>query len=238
MPAYALADHVHACRVENSYILLDLLHDKYIGLERNKFDEIVRDSQRDGISSSPHKDVTGADELADELISLGLLTRSNSSRLQLQIKPIRHAETELPSITNSISLADMVRLPAFLLAARRASWKLTHEDLFTSITEIKTRKTNRAPSSEHYSMPNSETQRLLALTKSFNMLRPMFPRNYLCLFDSFALVEFLARYDLFPDWVFGVREDPFSAHCWVQNDGSVLNDRLDRITLFTPIMIV
>ena len=76
------------------------------------------------------------------------------------------------------------------------------------------------------------------LTMTFLQYRPLFPRDYLCLFDSLALVRFLSRYDLYPDWVFGVRDDPFSAHCWVQAGAIVLNDHLDNVIGYAPIMTV
>lgn len=36
--------------------------------------------------------------------------------------------------------------------------------------------------------------------------------------------------------VIGVKLDPFVAHCWVQRDEYVVNDTLERVRLFTPIL--
>jgi hypothetical protein len=72
----------------------------------------------------------------------------------------------------------------------------------------------------------------------FDSLRLFYPRPYLCLFDSLALIHFLARFGLYPDWVFGVQADPFEAHCWVQAGSVVLNDTVERVSAFTPIMYV
>ncbi|WP_158511744.1 lasso peptide biosynthesis B2 protein [Sphingobium sp. TKS] len=36
--------------------------------------------------------------------------------------------------------------------------------------------------------------------------------------------------------VVGVRSTPFLAHCWLQRDHCVLNDELDKVTTFTPIL--
>jgi hypothetical protein len=72
----------------------------------------------------------------------------------------------------------------------------------------------------------------------FERLRLFYPRSYLCLFDSLALIHFLARFDVYPDWVFGVNADPFEAHCWVQAGNVVLNDTVARVSGFTPIMVV
>jgi hypothetical protein len=58
-----------------------------------------------------------------------------------------------------------------------------------------------------------------------------------CLYDSLALIEFLALHGLYPDWVFGVRTRPFAAHCWVQQHDVVFNDTVDHATGFSPIMV-
>jgi hypothetical protein len=56
------------------------------------------------------------------------------------------------------------------------------------------------------------------------------------LFDSLALLEFLAVYRFFPRIVFGVVADPFQAHCWLQDDAVVLNDDLERLGKYQPIL--
>jgi hypothetical protein len=72
----------------------------------------------------------------------------------------------------------------------------------------------------------------------FKTLRPWYPRDFLCLFDSLALLEFLAAEEIFADWVFGVRAEPFEAHCWVQREQVALNDSIERVSTFVPIMRV
>jgi hypothetical protein len=43
---------------------------------------------------------------------------------------------------------------------------------------------------------------------------------------------------VFPRWVFGVQSRPFAAHCWLQLGGVVLNDTVDHVKRYTPIMVV
>lgn len=50
------------------------------------------------------------------------------------------------------------------------------------------------------------------------------PAAYVCLFDSLALSRFLIGRGVRSDLVFGVRSRPFSAHCWVEVDGAILDD--------------
>ncbi|MFL6603958.1 MAG: lasso peptide biosynthesis B2 protein [Steroidobacteraceae bacterium] len=120
--------------------------------------------------------------------------------------------------------------PSFFMCSARASRQLL-DQRFQSIVEfVRAFKRDRAPAFDF--------ERAHLLTSVFNSLRLFFPRPYQCLFDSLALINFLARFKLYPDWVFGVIAEPFDAHCWVQADGVVLNDTIERVSAFTPIMCV
>jgi hypothetical protein len=121
----------------------------------------------------------------------------------------------------------------FFLASMRANRYLktrTFESIIRSVV--------RRREADAYSQSQIDLHEVKRLTKVFNFLRPFFPRNYLCLFDSLALIEFLAYYHLFPTWVFGVRPEPFEAHCWVQTNDLVLNDTVEHLSVFIPIMTV
>jgi hypothetical protein len=76
------------------------------------------------------------------------------------------------------------------------------------------------------------------LLHTFEVVRPFYPRPYLCLFDSLALIGYLAKQGQFPWLVFGVIAEPFQAHCWVQDGDMVINDTLDRVFPYTPILAV
>jgi hypothetical protein len=53
-----------------------------------------------------------------------------------------------------------------------------------------------------------------------------------------ALVDFLAYLHFYPDLVIGVRLAPFSFHAWVQFGDIVLNDEVDTVRPYTPILVV
>ena len=121
----------------------------------------------------------------------------------------------------------------FFYACATASWKLRRWPLERTVGSVERRRQLK-----HSAWSQSEFEKARTLVVIFDRLRPFFPANYLCLFDSLALVEFLARYDLFPTWVYGVEVEPFNAHCWVQQGDVLFNDLVDRVRLFTPIMAV
>jgi hypothetical protein len=71
----------------------------------------------------------------------------------------------------------------------------------------------------------------------FIAARRVVPHASNCLTDSLALVHWLER----PRGVllvFGVKLEPFGAHCWVQLGDLLLNDRLDTIAQFRPVRVI
>ncbi|WP_188643270.1 lasso peptide biosynthesis B2 protein [Tsuneonella deserti] len=59
-----------------------------------------------------------------------------------------------------------------------------------------------------------------------------------CLSHSYAVARQLLAQGLDASLVLGVRLGPFAAHCWVQHDDWVINDRLDTVRTFKPILVV
>jgi hypothetical protein len=72
--------------------------------------------------------------------------------------------------------------------------------------------------------------------RAFLVHRPFYPRDYACMFEALALLRYLAVRGFVATWVFGVRGAPFSAHCWLEHGGVVLNDDPDAVRAYTPIM--
>ena len=59
-----------------------------------------------------------------------------------------------------------------------------------------------------------------------------------CLPNAHAIGCELARAGLAARLVFGVKLRPFEAHCWVELGDAVVNDRLDLVQTYTPILVV
>lgn len=59
-----------------------------------------------------------------------------------------------------------------------------------------------------------------------------------CLPRSIALALCLAARQRRVHVVLGVKLAPFAAHCWVQDGGAVLNDSLEEVQRYSPILIV
>lgn len=60
----------------------------------------------------------------------------------------------------------------------------------------------------------------------------------LCVPRSVAMALRAARLGYECDLVIGVKLRPFAAHCWVQRDHLLLNERIDVARQFTPILVI
>ena len=86
--------------------------------------------------------------------------------------------------------------------------------------------------------PANELTRVYELVQTFTALRPFIPINTICLLDSLSMFEFLRRRQIWATLVFGISHRPFSAHCWLQVGGTVLNDAAGYVRSRTTILTV
>lgn len=69
----------------------------------------------------------------------------------------------------------------------------------------------------------------------FEQMRPLWPGDQVCLFDSLTLARFLLSEGRDAKIVFGVRTRPFSAHCWVESEQEVLLDLTGQFASYVVI---
>ncbi len=167
-----------------------------------------------------------------DLIERGLLTeKPGKAQTHTVESVIRPAESLSDVWAPNLGLSLRYIFP-FVTSLRVATaWlKLPISQTVSRVTDRKRRRANRRGP--------FDIDRARVLVSIFGRLRPFWDRKYVCLFDSLALLNFLAKFDLFPTWAFGVQSEPFSAHCWIQQNEVLLNDTVDRVSLYTPILAV
>lgn len=171
--------------------------------------------------------------LVDDLVASGILRRCDQP---LNARPRRPTTPEhdfgsldIPPSTSKLHQPCV----SIMTALASADWSLRCVSMIRIINRITSRSTP-----DHTEPCRADLHRAATLTWQFRNLRPWYPRDYLCLFDSLALLLFLLRHGIRCNWIFGVKEDPFAAHCWLQLGSIVLNEHLDRARLYTPIMMV
>jgi len=238
---YHLPDHVFACIAGEHCVFLDLRRDEYSCLHRcdtTGFAAMV-EGWPDDASAADGQSLVRTGELAtslSELVKAELLVPNGEGGRKGRSVPIPKASASLLDGPER----DLSRVPIrpvdtarFLTAIVSAAVALRRSHMERLVRKVDRRRKENVRGDSQAGLPKPRE-----LTFRFRAMRPWVPLGYRCLFDSLALLEFLARYGVFPTWVFGVRTAPFGAHCWVQAGEVVLNDTVEQVRPFTPIMAV
>lgn len=77
-------------------------------------------------------------------------------------------------------------------------------------------------------------RQLIDLASRFLAARRLVPIRRNCLLDSLSLVRWLGGGRI----LFGVKLNPFAAHCWVQSGPVILNDLTENVAAFTVVRVV
>ena len=229
MTEYFLPPHVHFCSRGDDFVFLDLQQDDYILVNGKAAAALHTLSLAAGAGETKPE---FADALR-ELLQGGLLTTDRSKGKDLHATTATLAMEPLldPENAPRIRLSPL-HIYRFIAASTTAAIRMHRIQLDKTVRAVKLRKAH------HTSRQGFDMDRARDLTAIFQTLRALFPRNYLCLYDSLALLEFLARYRVFPTWVFGVRLEPWAAHCWVQEGQFVFNEGVEEAAAYTPIMTI
>jgi len=234
------ARHAYCCIEGRNAVVLDLFNNEYLSIPVAQLDALSshignwpRQAEADGREQpalSPD-----AHSLLGQMSACGLLT-PDLSKCNPEIPTSKHPRlrplTPEPDF-DYIPKTHFRHLPSFLIAASRAAAALQWCPLLQIVNSV----TRNQPQDVDIEQPAS-LRRLRSLVEAYAGLRPFFPRPYVCLFDSLALAYFLSLHGIRPRLVFGVQTGPFAAHCWLQFRDIVLNDSVERVLAYTPIMRV
>jgi predicted nucleic acid-binding protein len=216
MEGLRLRDGVSFCRVRDRYVFLDVARDRYFTLEgsaANVFEKVVRGS----ISIDARE--------RERLIETGLVEASGTRHM------LSPTSVTAPMGSLLDEPGDRPRLDPLIFAE------------ITTLLASMARRRGRTPLSEllaRLARPEPPTAKgdVLSQTRRFNAARAWAPVKPHCLSDSLALTAFLRRRGATAEVVFGVKLTPFAAHAWVQKHDLVLNDHVDRIREYTPVLVV
>ncbi len=238
MQPYLLAPHVYPCVSGQHVVLMDLERDKYIAVvPAHRLAPWVRGWPVGAAQTtdSPHHPDGGPDALVSQMLAHGMLV--TDSRLGKPAVPVATARATRSLVEfdlgarPQVSAAQLWRFARSYLEAQ-LSLKLRP---IQSIVEARRERKARCASPRQAADP----ARLRPLVTAFTRLRPLFyTLRAACLLDSLTLLHFLGAEDIHPDWVFGVKTEPFDAHCWVQQGEVVLNDVPDRVRQYSAILVV
>jgi hypothetical protein len=213
-----LPPHVHAVRVDDDIVFLDIAADRYLCWPKADGLALSRDRRR--------LEVCDRDALA-ELEATGLVSRLEPSQARTPSPPEPVADL-WPDRNSPSSRGDTWNLvqascDAALIYPRR------------SFADLVAFGAARGPDT---SPDNEPGPKMLRLVGGFHRWAYWTPAPAKCLIRSFMLLRLLRRHDLDARWVFAVRTWPFEAHCWLQAGATVLDDARDRLEAYHPILTV
>lgn len=220
--AFRLRDNLHWCACAGRIIFLDLEADRYFCLPfaaEAAFTRLAagevnpRDTERLGC-----------------LIARGMLVEhpgpcglARSPRIQVPTADfLQEPHPRAP-------IGGLLRLFAAEKGAARSLRKKSLLDVIRDVDGSAQPPRPRVPEDD------TRLRRIAAASAALSLLVRAADR---CLVRALALHAICAGQGIRSSLVFGVRVNPFGAHCWVQRDGTVLVGDFEQVRLFTPIMAV
>lgn len=236
-PTYYLSAHSFCCELEDGAIILELATGAYVGVHAEYLPDlrvVIRNwpnsAQADfGVAYTTTTAVT--DKLIADLLARGILTTSPANRRSRHPAPPSAALT-ITDAALSKRWIPLRHLAQFLTALFCVAMRHRDKKLAAQLDWFEQRqrsiRTGRSPAI------SCDVSKLLA---SFVRLRIwLYTAERRCLFDSLVLALFLTR-ELVPcSFVIGVSTKPFLAHSWVQIGELVINDTVEHVQMFTPIL--
>lgn len=242
MSRYYIPDYVHFAVEGDTAVFMDLRSDQYsmlLGAKAHTFASLISHSGSTANHTIALVIPAGQETLSDiqalisDLLDNNLITASKG---EAELPLSRHISLPTENLLDfPASKAPTIRprdAYRFFVSCLLSAWRLRRVSIERIVRTVARRKKSEAPG---FTMDLDEVRRLVRL---YNALRPMFPRDFLCMFDSLALLEFLAKYSFFPNWVFAVQLEPWAAHCWVQYGTVAFNQDTFEAHAYLPIMRV
>jgi len=221
--AYEIGNGLYCCVAGTRLVFLDLIQDGYFGLPERvdgAFQECLR----------CQTDFLAVTQLPIEIVRSARIRAGAAARLRI-----------LPSLPEpDQSRCDGPREHAKLrhvleatLRQANAAKALTKSPLSEIILHLQATKARRPICSD-----STGGEKVGEIAMAFRASRLLVNNHDKCLQRSIAMCRFMSSRGHFPNFVMGVKFKPFAAHAWVQDGTLVLNDEVDNVLPYTPILIV
>jgi len=163
------------------------------------------------------------------LIALNILVDGAESVEDAREPPLPHPMRSLldetvPQSSPTRTLAFLIREIAMLVRLR-----------IVPLEQIMKRRRLRAPESVTARGHLIRALSVIADTRAADRLLTSHNR---CLSRSLAMFDAMCRRGFRPSLVIGISDTGFGAHCWLQSGEIILNEDLDIVRLYTPILVV
>jgi len=221
---YTLRQDLSYCLIDGRAIFLDIESDRYFRLGPALEAAFLRHVSGAPIDVAP----------LESLVQRRILTTATADEpcTEARCPTPSRSVLELHTKAQTRGISGMIEVAATVIRTRRHLRTRSLNAIVSALDQRLTQCARRTPRSEH------DEARLLDAAGAFVGARLHVPIETCCLLDSLAMAHFLARRGFATNIVFGVIDDPFSAHCWVQTGDLVLNDTVGNATSYTPIRVL
>lgn len=216
-----LRENLSFCFCSGRVVLLDLAADRYVCLGPS-----LESAFRRWAGSSGGVEGHGDFNLLRER---GLLAPAPGRPPAARAAAVPPAARDLAADDRSVPLGLVVPV---LAAELRASVWLRRRPL---VEIVRWCRTTGGPAEQAFDQLQPRAERIAAAFRGSALILGAADR---CLARAIAAMLVCRRRALYPTLVFGVRLNPFAAHCWVQLEDSVLVGDFEQVRLFTPILAV
>lgn len=221
---FALRDGLSFCAAGDRVVFLDLADNRYFALRTPQAEAF----RRWALGNSP---AAGDPSQLLWLERNNILTRQpqNSRPASQSMSSVRipRSKIDVSNLRPMIALILHAIVARFIWSRRVRRWPLSR------LLQALRSSTTSATSNDS---PRNETA-LKQMVQAFGISDLVLGSHDQCLVRSLALVATCRKRGLHCKLVIGVQPNPFSAHCWAQNDSDVLNETPDRALMFTPILV-
>jgi len=226
-------------------VILDLRRDSYLALgaaQLPTLQALIADWPRQQTpyrAADPAAIPADADQLASELRARNLITPDQGQAIVRAITTYRRPMRALLEPQDTKSSLDGIGLRS------HADWRFASRFVWSyakALYQLKACSLEHTVKHFQYlplrgCAPDEREAR--ALVACFARLRTfVYTKSDACLVDSVTLMHFLSSCGIRAAWVLGVATGPFVAHSWVQLGDAVLNDTIEHVSQFVPILVV
>jgi len=216
---HRLRDGLSWCLCDQQAVFLDLPLDRYFRLGPDDDRAFQRWAKSGAVSGAA----------SARLVQRGILVACDEPH-----KPRPPVELEPPSLDlgeEASGAAGLIDIGRGLLAQRRATSAIRRGKLASLVTALACdaapRRADRDPEAAVRRIAAAFGSTPLAMRKARQCLPRALAANALC-----------RAAGALPTLVFGVRLEPFAAHCWLQWNAAVIVGDLEQARMFTPILAV
>lgn len=217
---FRLRDGMSWCECSGRAVFLDRDRDRYFVLPERE-DRAFRRWASGG-------EAAGEACQLDRLASAGVITCDAGEISRAAPAAIVQPTRDLAAESKGAGLLDIVRA---VIAQKRAEVQVRRRRLADILASVE------AGAGQARAAPGQEA-RASRIAAGFAAAASLVGKAELCLPRALAAYATCRRHGVAASIVFGVRIEPFAAHCWVQHAGAVIVGDLEETRLFTPILVL